>query len=66
MPAEQFAALLERGLLETVAAEDLERRIAALQRELAERDLRTEKVELENARLGLAPLHVLSPEGSQL
>ena len=51
VPAEQFAALLERGLLETVAAEDLERRIAALQRELVERDGRTEKVELENARL---------------
>lgn len=51
VPPEQFAALLQRGLLETVAAEDLERRIAALERELAERDRRTEKAELENTRL---------------
>ncbi|HUP62403.1 MAG TPA: EAL domain-containing protein [Thermoanaerobaculia bacterium] len=51
VPPEQFAALLERGLLETVAAEDLERRIAGLQRELAERDRQSKKVELENARL---------------
>jgi hypothetical protein len=34
-----------------VAAEDLERRIAALKRELAERDRLGRKVELENARL---------------
>jgi hypothetical protein len=51
VPADQFAVLLERGLLETVAAEDLERRIAALERELAERDRRTARVDLENARL---------------
>jgi diguanylate cyclase (GGDEF)-like protein/PAS domain S-box-containing protein len=51
VPPEQFAALLQRGLLETVAAEDLERRIVALERELAQRDRRTEEVELENTRL---------------
>jgi diguanylate cyclase (GGDEF)-like protein/PAS domain S-box-containing protein len=51
VPPEQFAALLQRGLLETVAAEDLERRIVALERELAERDRRTEKAESESARL---------------
>jgi len=51
VPAEQFAALLQRGLLETVSAQDLERRIAVLERELAERDQQTEKAELENARL---------------
>lgn len=51
VPPEQFAALLQRGLLETVAAEDLERRIVVLERELAERDRGTERLELENARL---------------
>jgi len=51
VPPEQFAALLQRGLLETVAAEDLERRILALERELAERDRRTESAESENAML---------------
>lgn len=51
VPPDQFAALLQRGLLETVAAEDLERRIAALERELTERDRRAEKAERENARL---------------
>jgi len=51
LPPEQFAALLEKGLLETVAAEDLERRIAVLERHLAERDRRAERMDLENARL---------------
>jgi len=51
VPPEQFATLLERGLLQTVASEDLERRILVLERELAERDHRFEKAELENARL---------------
>jgi diguanylate cyclase (GGDEF)-like protein len=51
MPSQEFAELLERGLLETVAAEDLERRIAALERDLAESAQRTGMLEMENARL---------------
>jgi hypothetical protein len=51
MPSQEFATLLERGLLETVAAEDLERRIAVLERDLAESAGRTGKLEMENARL---------------
>ncbi|MGZ4779861.1 MAG: hypothetical protein ACXV5L_11725, partial [Thermoanaerobaculia bacterium] len=45
------ARLLQKGLLETVAAQDLERRIVVLERELGERDRRTESLELENAEL---------------
>lgn len=51
MPAEEFAVLLQKGLLETVASEDLERRIAALERDLAESDRRTGTLEMENDRL---------------
>jgi diguanylate cyclase (GGDEF)-like protein/PAS domain S-box-containing protein len=38
MPADQFARMLERGVLEAVAAQDLQRRIEALEQELASRD----------------------------
>lgn len=58
MPADEFAVLLQKGLLETVASEDLERRIAALERELAERDRRAGKLETENARLREFVAHV--------
>ncbi|HET9429124.1 MAG TPA: EAL domain-containing protein [Allosphingosinicella sp.] len=51
VPAGEFALLLQRGLLQTVAEEDLERRIAVLARELEERDRRIATAELENARL---------------
>lgn len=51
MTWQEFGELLERGLLETVATEDLERRIAVLERDLAESTQRTVKLATENARL---------------
>ncbi|HEX7706585.1 MAG TPA: EAL domain-containing protein [Thermoanaerobaculia bacterium] len=51
VPAGEFAVLLERGLLEAVASEDMERRIVVLGRELEERDRRIASAELENVRL---------------
>jgi len=50
VPAGDFARLMERGLLESVAAHDLERRIAALEEELAERDRSVKLLEQELER----------------
>jgi diguanylate cyclase (GGDEF)-like protein/PAS domain S-box-containing protein len=50
VPAEQFARLMERGLLETVASQDLERRIAVLEQELAKRDRSVEALEQQIER----------------
>lgn len=63
VPAAEFAVLLERGLLQVVAAEDLERRIAVLGRELQERDRRIAGAEHENARLQKI-IRALNPDGA--
>lgn len=64
VPPEEFARLLERGLLETVAAEDLERRITVLEREIAIRDRRIEDLVREKAERGSMLGKKGSPDGS--
>jgi len=61
VPAEQFAKLMERGLLETVASQDLERRIAVLEQELAKRDRSVEALEqqIERHRTARAGMSVI-------
>jgi len=53
--------LMERGLLETVASQDLERRIAVLEQELAKRDRSVEALEqqLERHRAASADMSVI-------
>lgn len=50
LPPDEFAKMLERGLLETVASEHLERRIEVLELELSKRDRRIAMLEQENPR----------------
>lgn len=50
VPDEQFAKLIERGLLDAVASQDLERRIAVLEQELAKRDRSVEALEQQIER----------------